>query len=69
MELTPRQMQVAEMVAQGKSNKAIARELGVSLLTVKAHIGDAACRIPGDGRPRYKLIVFVLNPPDADAAA
>jgi DNA-binding NarL/FixJ family response regulator len=69
MELTPRQAQVASLVAQGKSNKAIASELGVSLQTVKDHISDAACRLPGDGRPRYKLIVLMLNPPDPEADA
>jgi DNA-binding CsgD family transcriptional regulator len=36
--LTPRQLQVLALLAQGKSNKLIARELGVALGTVKCHV-------------------------------
>jgi DNA-binding CsgD family transcriptional regulator len=36
--LTPRQIQVVQMVANGASNKVIARTLGVSPGTVKVHI-------------------------------
>jgi DNA-binding NarL/FixJ family response regulator len=59
--LTPRQRQVAEMVAKGLSNKAIARELGVSLDTVKAHIHAAAERVPFHCRARHALTLFVLS--------
>jgi DNA-binding NarL/FixJ family response regulator len=36
--LTPRQVQVLMLIAQGKSNKLIARELGVAPGTVKCHV-------------------------------
>ncbi len=37
--LTPRQYDTLMCLIQGKSNKAIARELDVSVETVKSHIG------------------------------
>jgi len=36
--LSPRQQQVARLLLQGQANKAIARELGLSEGTVKAHV-------------------------------
>lgn len=36
--LSPRQQQVAQLLLQGQSNKAIARKLGLSEGTVKAHV-------------------------------
>jgi DNA-binding NarL/FixJ family response regulator len=36
--LTPREIDVIEAIGLGLSNKAIARELGISLHTVKFHI-------------------------------
>lgn len=66
--LTPRQREVARLVAEGKSAKRIAREIGVSPRTAEAHIRDAASRIPGDGPARWKLIVFVLGGDEQDAA-
>lgn len=37
-ELTPRQHQVFELLIQGKANKVIARELGLSVETIKDHV-------------------------------
>ena len=54
--LTDRQVEIAELVAAGKSTKAIARVLGRSPHTVKNHIERMAERIPGDGPPRAKII-------------
>jgi len=68
-ELTPRQREVAELVARGLSDKAIARELGLSTETVKAHLKHAAERIPGDGRRRYKVMVWFFSLRDGDNAA
>lgn len=63
MTLTPRQMEIAGLVAQGLSSKAIASETGLSVDTVNDHIKNAAVRIPGSGRPRMKLAIwfFVLE--------
>lgn len=38
--LTPRQLEIYALVQQGMSNKAIAHALGLSVGTVKNHIGD-----------------------------
>lgn len=43
--LTARQTQVAELVAQGKSNKSIAGELGVSERTVENHIANIMSKL------------------------
>lgn len=52
--LTDRQLEVAALVARGRSNKAIGRTLGISEHTVNAHV-QAICKALGrdDGtRPR-----------------
>jgi DNA-binding CsgD family transcriptional regulator len=66
-DLTQRQAEVAERVARGQSDKAIARDLGLSVETVREHIAEAARRIPGDIRPRSKLALWFFNLND-DAA-
>lgn len=66
--LTPRQRQIAELVAQGMTNKAISQHTGLALPTVKEYVSTAASRLPGDGRPRFKLIVFVLSEEEPGAA-
>jgi DNA-binding NarL/FixJ family response regulator len=38
--LTPQQLRVLEMVAQGQLNKQIADALGIQLRTVKAHMSE-----------------------------
>lgn len=58
--LTPRQREVADLVARGLSSKAIAKELGVSVRTVHCHVRQAARRLPGYGAPRFKLLVLRL---------
>jgi DNA-binding CsgD family transcriptional regulator len=55
MELSKRQMDVAARVAKDLPNKQIAHELGLSIKTVANHIQDAAQRLPGRGRPRYRI--------------
>jgi DNA-binding NarL/FixJ family response regulator len=44
-ELTPRQHAVAELVAQGHTNKVIAHLLGISEGTVKVHLSDTFARL------------------------
>lgn len=39
--LSPREREVLELVTQGLANKQIARELGITERTVKAHLGNA----------------------------
>jgi len=63
MALTPRQLEIAQLVARGLSNKEIAQSTGIAVDTVENHIRQAAERIEIGGRPRHKLTVFVLNAP------
>lgn len=60
-QLTPRQIEIARMVAAGRSYKAIARALGITVDTVNFHVQEAADRLPGRGTPRLKLVVFVVE--------
>jgi RNA polymerase sigma factor (sigma-70 family) len=43
--LTPREQEVLRRVAGGKSNKEIARELGISVKTVESHIGRLLAKL------------------------
>jgi DNA-binding NarL/FixJ family response regulator len=61
MTLTPRQREVAALVAKGYSNKRIARTVGISPRTVECHIQTAAARLTIPGPPRHRLVVFVLQ--------
>lgn len=61
MPLTERQAEVGERVARGLPDKRIARELHISVYTVRCHVQNAAARIPGDSSPRHKLTLFFLN--------
>ena len=38
--LSPREMEVLELIVRGKSNKEIARQLGISSQTVKNHLSS-----------------------------
>lgn len=59
--LTPGQAAVVELAACGLSNKAIANTLGCSVRTVEDHIQEAAARIPGSGKPRFKCVVWFFT--------
>lgn len=61
MELSRRQLEVAECVARGMPDKRIAAKLHLSINTVRRHVQDAAARIPGDTAPRHRLTLFFLN--------
>ena len=65
--LTPREREVAERVAEGRSHKSVARELGVSPTTVRNHVANAAQKLPGDGRPSLKLARFAYLFPASDS--
>jgi DNA-binding CsgD family transcriptional regulator len=47
--LTPRDVDVLALIAEGASSKAVARRLGISIHTVKFHI---ASLLDADGRRR-----------------
>lgn len=57
--LSPRQQQVAQLLLQGQSNKAIARKLGLSEGTVKAHV-SAIYQIVG-ARNRIEAVTLAAK--------
>jgi DNA-binding CsgD family transcriptional regulator len=48
--LTPRELDVLALIAEGASNKAIARRLGISVHTVKFHVASLLDKLDADGR-------------------
>ena len=44
-ELTPRELEVLRLIAEGRSNKVIARELGVAEKTVKTHVSHVLAKL------------------------
>ena len=49
-ELTPREIEVLEMLAEGAGNKQIARRLGISEHTVKFHVGSILAKLNAASR-------------------
>jgi DNA-binding CsgD family transcriptional regulator len=49
-ELTPRERDVLALMAEGGSNKMIARQLGISVHTVKFHVGSLLDKLDATGR-------------------
>lgn len=70
-ELSPRQLAVLRCLLQGKSNKVIAREIGIAEGTVKAHLWAVYQLLGVNSRSQamyraHELQLFgVLSPPDA----
>ena len=48
--LTPRELEVLALIAEGASNKEIARKLAISVHTVKFHIASLFDKLDADGR-------------------
>lgn len=48
--LTPREVEVLSHMAEGASNKTIARRLGISVHTVKFHVGSLLDKLDAAGR-------------------
>jgi len=48
--LTPREREVLALLADGASNKAIARRLGISVHTAKFHVGSLLDKLDASGR-------------------
>ena len=49
-ELTPREQEVLALLAEGASNKTIARRLGISAHTAKFHVGSLIAKLDAVGR-------------------
>jgi DNA-binding CsgD family transcriptional regulator len=48
--LTPRELEVLELLAEGASNKTIARRLGISVHTAKFHVRSLIDKLDATGR-------------------
>jgi DNA-binding CsgD family transcriptional regulator len=48
--LTPRELEVLSLLAEGASNKTIARQLGISVHTAKFHVGSLLDKLDAVGR-------------------
>jgi DNA-binding CsgD family transcriptional regulator len=48
--LTPREIEVLNLLAEGASNKGIARRLGISVHTAKYHVGSLLDKLDATGR-------------------
>jgi DNA-binding CsgD family transcriptional regulator len=48
--LTPRELEVLALLAEGASNKAIARQLGISVHTAKFHVSSLLDKLEAVGR-------------------
>jgi DNA-binding CsgD family transcriptional regulator len=49
-DLTPRELDVLALLAEGASNKTIARRLGISVHTAKFHVGSLLEKLDATGR-------------------
>jgi DNA-binding NarL/FixJ family response regulator len=54
--LTPREREVLALIARGRSNKLIARELGISDKTVKTHVGHVLAKLGVTDRTQAAVI-------------
>ncbi|MEP3246225.1 MAG: response regulator transcription factor [Sneathiella sp.] len=59
--LTPRQIQVLQAISEGKSNKAIADELGISAGTVKVHVSNLMKDLQAKNRTQAVSIATNLH--------
>jgi DNA-binding CsgD family transcriptional regulator len=50
VQLTPREIEVLNLMAEGASNKTIARRLEISVHTVKFHVGSLLDKLDAAGR-------------------
>jgi DNA-binding CsgD family transcriptional regulator len=50
VELTPRELDVLALLAEGASNKTIARQLGISVHTAKFHVSSILDKLDATGR-------------------
>ena len=67
--MTPRQREVLALLLDGKSNKMIARDLAISVETVKDHVAAVLRTLGVNSRTQAVLAVGRLHLPDSGGAA
>ena len=65
--LSPRMEEVASLVAEGLSNKAIAKRMGVTYGTVRQYLVRIAQRLPGEGPARWRIMAYYIREHDRAA--
>ncbi len=73
-ELSPREREVLELMAQGRSNQAICQKLFLSPKTVESHVNNIFLKLglrpaPDDHRRVLAVLAFLRGRGDADGAA
>lgn len=64
--LTPREVEVLRLIAAGESNKAIARELSLSLGTVKGHVSGILAKLRVNSRTQAALLAVEQGLAESD---
>lgn len=62
-DLTPRQAEVAELMARGLSYKRVAKELAISPRTVQEHVYAVAEALPGNAAPSKRVAIWFATTP------
>lgn len=62
--MTPRQRQVAALVAEGKTYRQVGDALGMATRTVKCHVASIALQLPNPHNlPAKSLVIIWANEP------
>jgi two-component system, NarL family, nitrate/nitrite response regulator NarL len=61
MQLTPREVEVVKLMAEGLSNKQLAVRLGISTHTAKFHVNSLINKSDGVHRTRLAAVVTALK--------
>jgi DNA-binding NarL/FixJ family response regulator len=60
--LSPRELEVLALMAEGRSNRAMGEELGVELKTVETHVGRVFTKLGlGEDRQENRRVLAVLT--------
>jgi DNA-binding NarL/FixJ family response regulator len=61
VELTTRQQEVYDLLAEGKTYTQIGAELGLTYRTVEFYAGRIAEKLPGTGAPLRKIVAHAVQ--------
>ncbi len=58
MNLSHREREIADLIGDGRPYKEIAAILGIEYESVRSAANRIAARLPDDGRPAYRRVMF-----------